>query len=236
VLSERIAADARVDFGSTPERVGVVPGVVDAADFAPRTSLARLRAELGIRPGDRVVGLVARLQPHRRVELVLQALALARREAPGLRLLVVGRGTRAQQVLDEPVARLGLGEAVVRAGYRRDDYRDTLALLDALVFVVPGSDGSCRAVLETMAMEIPTLASRRGSLPETVVDGETGVLCDETPEAIAAGFADLWRNPARWQARGKAARKRILERHTVAHQAALLERLFERLLQTREHP
>jgi glycosyltransferase involved in cell wall biosynthesis len=236
VLSERIAAHARADFGATPDRVGVVPGVVDAAAFAPRTAPTRLRDELGIRSDQRVIGLVARLQPHRRVELILQALVLARREAPGLRLLVIGRGTRAQQVLDEPRALLGLGDAVVRAGYRRDDYRDTLALMDALVFVVPGSDGSCRAVLETMAMEIPTLASRRGNLPETVVDGETGLLSDETPEALAAGFADLWRDPARWQARGKAARKRILERHTVAHQALRLEQLFERLIQAREHP
>ena len=194
------------------------PGVVDAADFAPRSRVRRRCAsELGLAPDQRVIGLVARLQPHRRVELVLEALALALREAPGLRLLVVGRGTRAQQVLDEPVARLGLGAAVVRAGYRRDDYRDTLALLDALVFVVPGSDGSCRAVLETMSMEIPTIASRRGVLPETVADGETGVLCDETPESLAAALRrPLARSRPLAGARQGARGTRILASHTVA--------------------
>jgi glycosyltransferase involved in cell wall biosynthesis len=223
VLSERLAADARARFGGDSARVAVVPGVVDAAHFAPRAADPTLRAELGLAPDDRVIGLVARLQPHRRVELILEALALARRAAPGLRLLVVGRGTRARQVLDEPVARLGLGAAVVRAGYRRDDYPSVLALFDALVFLVPGSDGSCRAVLETMSMEIPTIASRRGALPETVADGETGMLCDEDPEALAAAFTALWRDPARWQARGKAARKKILELHGVGLQAERLE-------------
>jgi glycosyltransferase involved in cell wall biosynthesis len=226
VLSEGIAANARTGLGGTPERVAVVPGVVDASDFAPRAASGTLRAELGLLPDQPVIGLVARLQPHRRVELVLAGLALALREAPGLRLLVIGRGTRARQVLEEPVRRLGLGASVVRAGYRRDDYRDTIALLDALVFIVPGSDGSCRAVLETMAMEIPTIASRRGVLAETVGSGETGVVCDETPEALAAAFADLWRDPTRWQARGKAARKRILANHTVELQAERLERHY----------
>ncbi len=233
VLSARIAARAADDLGLTPERVGVVPGAVDASTFVRRAAPDGLRAELGIRPGDRVIGMVARLQPHRRVELVLEALARARREAPGLRLLVIGRGTRARQVLEEPAASLGLGDVVVRAGYRRADYRDTLALMDALVFVVPGSDGSCRAVLETMAMEIPTIASRRGILPETVGDGETGALCDETPEALAAAFTELWRDPARWQARGKAARERILDRHTLALQAERLEELYARVVRTR---
>jgi len=234
VLSERLAASARARLHGTPERVGVMPGVVDASGFAPRTASPRLRAELGLLPDQRVIGLVARLQPHRKVDLVLEALALARREAPGLRLLVVGRGTRARQVLDEPVARLGLGDAVARAGYRRDDYRDTLSLCDALVFVVPGSDGSCRAVLEAMAMEIPTIASRRGVLSEIVVSGQTGLVCEETPDSLAAAFQDLWREPARWQARGKSARKRILENYTVALQAERLERLYRRCIEARE--
>jgi glycosyltransferase involved in cell wall biosynthesis len=236
VLSEGLAADARTRFGATPERVAVVPGVVDASDFAPRVASGTLRAELGLLADQRVIGLVARLQPHRRVELVLAGLALALREAPGLRLLVIGRGTWARQVLEEPIERLGLAAAVVRAGYRRNDYRDTIALFDALAFIVPGSDGSCRAVLETMAMEIPTIASRRGVLPETVGSGETGLLCDETPEAFAAAFAELWREPARWQARGKAARKRILEKHTVALQAERLERLYRASTKTRDQP
>ena len=107
------------------------------------------------------------------------------------------------------------------------------ALMDALVFVVPGSHGSCRAVLETMAMEIPTIASRRGVLPETVGDAETGALCDETPQAMAAAFTELWREPARWRARGKSARERILAHHTLERQAERLEDLYARVLTAR---
>lgn len=225
-LSERLARHARVALGGNPDRVGAIPGAVDAAFFAPREPSDRLRAEFGLPPAARVVGVVARLQPHRRFDLLLKALKRALREAPGLRLLVVGRGTRAREVLEEPVERLGLSDAVIRAGYRRDDFRDVLALLDALVFLVPGSDGSCRAVLESMAMEVPTIATRRGILPETVVPGRTGALVEERPDALAAALVDLWREPADWAARGKAARERVLEHFTIAHQAARLEAFY----------
>ncbi len=231
VLSERIAARACDELGQPRARVAVAPGVVDAAAFAPRPRDAAVRASLGLGPQERVIGVVARLQPHRRFELLLEAFRRARERAPALRLVVVGRGTRAREVLDAPVERLGLGAAVVRAGYRRDDYRDVLAQLDALVFLVPGSDGSCRAVLEAMALGIPTIASRRGVLPELVQEGETGRVVEEDAAALAERFVEVWRDPAAWQALGKAARQRALERHSLeanAERHLTLYRALER--------
>jgi glycosyltransferase involved in cell wall biosynthesis len=230
VLGERVAAAARRELGWPEARVAVVPGSVDAERFAPRPRLAALRRELGLGVTERVIGLVARLQPHRRVDLLLEAFERALGEAPELRLVVVGRGTRAREVLEQPVAARGLGANVIRAGYRGADYRDVLALFDALVFLVPGSDGSCRAVLEAMALEIPVIASPRGVLPDTVVDGETGRIVPEDPDALAAAFVDLRREPERWRALGKAARRRVLERHTPALAAERLESLYSRLV------
>ena len=229
VLSESLARAAERRLRFPPVRIAVVPGCVDSERFAPSDPQPALRAELALAPDDRVIGVVARLQPHRRFELLLEAFRRARERAPALRLLVIGRGTRAESVLEEPVRRLGLEPAVIRAGYRRDDYRDVLALMDALVFLVPGSDGSCRAVLEAMSMAVPTISSRRGILPELVADGETGRLVDETPESIADAFADLARDPPAWRARGQAAHKRALEHHPIERAAATLEALYRRL-------
>ncbi len=190
---------------------------------------AEVRAALGLGSGERVLGVVARLQPHRRFELLLEAFRRARERAPGLRLVVVGRGTRAREVLEQPVERLGLAAAVVRAGYRRDDYLDVLAQLDALVFLVPGSDGSCRAVLEAMALGIPAIASRRGVLPELVCDGETGRVVDEDADALAACMREVWSDPAAWQRRGEAARRRALELHSIERNALCHLALYREL-------
>lgn len=224
VLSESLAADSRSWLGGPPERVAVVPSVVDTDSFAPRPRSPALMAELGIEDTDVVIGLVARLQPHRQVGLILEALKLALEKAPNLKLLVVGRGTKAKEVLEDPVKQLGLEHAVIRAGYRRDDYRDVLALMHALVFLVPGSDGSCRAVLEAMAMEIPIIASGRGILPDLVRDAGTGLVCGENAVALSAAFRTVIADPGSWQMRGKAGRAAVVASHSLLVHATRLAR------------
>jgi len=225
VLTERLALETRRLTGCP---VGVVSGVVDTERFAPRPRRSELRESLGLKPDQRVIGLVARLQPHRRVELILESLARALRGTPDLRLLVVGRGTRARQVLDEPVRKLGLDHAVIRAGYLSgDEYLDVLAQLDALVYLVPGSDGSCRAALEAMAMGIPAIASRRGALPELLA--ETALFCDEEPGTLAAALRSVAVDPLTWRERSTAARQRALAHFTIASYAARCEALYTRL-------
>jgi len=230
VLSERIARAARSQLGWPQERIAIVPGCVDPERFAPREPSQRVRSEFGLHGGECVIGVVARLQPHRRIELLLEAFERALRTAPALRLLVIGRGTRAREVLDQPVERRGLSQVVLRAGYRGEDYGQVLSLCDALAFIVPGSDGSCRAVLEAMAQEIPVIASQRGMLPEIVADGETGRVVPEDADAWAEVFVELWREPERWRGLGKAARRRVLERHTPALAAERLEQFYARLV------
>jgi glycosyltransferase involved in cell wall biosynthesis len=228
VLSEPLAAETRAFLGGTPARVGVISGVVDTERFAPRLRRADLRESLGLKPDQRVIGLVARLQPHRRVERILEALARALSEAPDLRLLVVGRGTRAREVLDEPARRLGLDHAVIRAGYLRgDEYLDVLAQLDALVYLVPGSDGSCRAALEALSLGIPAIASRRGALPELL--GEAAVFADETVEALSSAFRSLRPDSPEWRARREAARGRALSEFAIARYAERCQALYARL-------
>jgi len=226
VLSPSLAVHAREHLGFSQQRLCVLPGVVDAEKFTPRTPPLELARELGLKPEHRVLGIVARLQPHRRFELLLEAVDRIRAELPQFRLLVVGRGTRARQVLDEPVAARGLGDVVIRAGYRRGDYLDVLASMHGLIFLVPGSDGSCRAVLEAMSMALPVIATRRGILPDTIGDGTTGRLVDETPEAIADAIREFCREPRVFRERGIAARERVLATHRVEQYAQRLERFY----------
>ena len=230
VLAPRLREHACRALGWPEPRVAVVPGAVDVERFKPRAPSQRLREEFGIAPEERVIGMVARLQTHRRVELLLEAFGQARRRAPGLRLVVVGRGTRAREVLHEPLSRLGLEKSVVAAGYRAHDYLEVLSLFDALCFLVPGSDGSCRALLEAMSMGIPAITSERGILPDTVRDRETGRVLREDPDLLASAFEELWCEPTRWQSYGKAARDHVLRSHTLAQAAERLERFYTQLL------
>jgi glycosyltransferase involved in cell wall biosynthesis len=220
----RGAAQANSDLCRAPV-VGVL-GAVDLARFAPKPPDAALRAALGLAPQQRVVGVVARVQRHRRFDLLLEAMARLAARDPAARLLVVGRGTHLDSVARRPAARLGIADRVLFAGYREADYADVLRATDVFTFLVPGSDGSCRALLEAHACGIPAVTSRRGALPEIVADGETGLLVDEDPEALSAAWEELLRDSERRARMGRSARQRAERCFDPARLAEEVESLY----------
>ncbi len=183
-------------------------GAVDLERFRPAAPDAAVRESLGLEPGQPVVGIVARAQRHRRFGLLMRAAAALLRELPAARLLVIGRGTHIRETAHEPARRLGIADRVIFAGYRTADYVDVLRSIDVFTFLVPGSDGGCRALLEAAACGIPAVTTARGALSELVLEGETGSIVPERAEALAAAWRDLLLDGARRAAMGAAARKR----------------------------
>jgi glycosyltransferase involved in cell wall biosynthesis len=183
-------------------------GAVDLARFHPEPPDPGVRAGLGLAASDRVVGIVARVQAHRRFDLLLEAARRLFLVDPRSKLLVVGRGTRRAELAEEPSRRLGIADRVVFAGYRKADYAQVLRAIDVFTFLVPGSDGTCRALLEAAACGIPAVVSRRGALPEIVRHGETGLVVDEDPDALCGAWAALLADEPRRLALGRAARVR----------------------------
>jgi glycosyltransferase involved in cell wall biosynthesis len=167
-----------------------------------------VRESLGLEPGQPVVGIVARAQRHRRFDLLMQATAELLRRLPAARLLVIGRGTHIRETAHEPAIRLGIADRVIFAGYRTTDYVDVLRSIDVFTFLVPGSDGGCRALLEAAACGIPAVTTARGALSELVLEGETGSIVPERAGPLAAAWYDLLVDGPRRAAMGAAARGR----------------------------
>lgn len=230
LISERAKRADVQSFSLPEEKVATMCGAVDLAKYRPQTSANGMRTAYGIGPADVVVGIVARAQRHRRFDVLLQAMALAVKEMPNLKLLVVGRGTHIHEVAVAPAERLGLSDCVIFSGYRTEDYVATLAVMDLKVFLVPGSDGTCRAVCEAMAMGKPIVAARRGILPEIVEDGVSGYVIDDTPQNLADAILVLARDPQRRREMGQAANAAATERFSFAKQADAVETLYQNLL------
>jgi glycosyltransferase involved in cell wall biosynthesis len=180
-------------------------GAVEAERLEATRDVASVRAELGVSAETPLIGVVARIQPHRRFDLLLAAMQRLVRERPDARLVLIGRGTHVDAVARLPARRLGLEEAVILAGYRVEDYGALLRALDVFCFLVPGSDGGCRALLEAATLGLPLVGSGRGAIPEIVRDGRTGLLVDEDPERLAGAWLELITHEERRRALGKAA-------------------------------
>jgi glycosyltransferase involved in cell wall biosynthesis len=204
-----------------------------ARSFRERGEMRRAACRvLGVPPEAFLIGVVARIQGYRRFELLLAAMAELVRARPEARLVLFGRGTRADEIVDGPVRALSLEGHVVRAGYRTRDYVALLGAMDVFTFLVPGSDGTCRALREAAALGLPLVGTRRGAIPEIIRRGETGLVVDEDAVSLAKAWETLARDPARRCAMGDAARRDARLRFSPAVMAAFTERFYAELLRS----
>jgi glycosyltransferase involved in cell wall biosynthesis len=227
-VSQAALEDATGALGFPADRAFRLDAPIDTGRFDPARALPDMRPRLDLRPDDFVLGIVARMQWHRRFDVFLEGLARAAARIPGLRAVVIGRGTNQDPVAKEPARALGLEPVIRFPGYLEgDEYVGALAALDAKIFLVPGSDGSCRAVREAMAMGKPVIAARRGMLPEIVADGRTGIVIEDDAGGIAAAIERLAADRAATRAMGTAAREEARARFSIERAAAELVKIYE---------
>ena len=195
------------------QRVSVLPRGVDVTAFSPRFRSDVVRRGWGALP-DQVVFLYAgRLAPEKN----LLRLAELTRALPDSRLVVVGdgpyRATLARQ----------LGGAVCFTGYLHGEEL-AAAYASADVFAFPSLTETFGLVaLEAMASGLPVLAMRAGGVPDSVADGQTGILCDPA-------IPSAWVRSARLLAESSELRRAMGEGGRAAAQARTWEATFDQLI------
>ncbi|MED5330168.1 MAG: glycosyltransferase family 4 protein [Planctomycetota bacterium] len=228
-------------YGGTPEGLSVagktcplamVEGGIDLHRFDPsRYDREEGRALLGLEPDHVAIGIVARVQSHRRFELLLEAFGAVVARHPQARLVVVGRGTHRQTLLMDPAVSMGIGDKVLAPGYLEGDrYPTALRGLDACLFLVPGSDGTCRALREQMALGLAPLVFPRDPLPEIVASGDCGMVVEESAEALEKGLEELVANPELREGLGKAARTAAEDRFEAKCQAEKVVAFYDQIM------
>jgi starch synthase len=155
--------------------------------------------------------------PQKGIDVAIEALARVRRRHPLARLVVLGEGPLRDELTDLAASRR-IADAVHLPGRVGDV---AWWLRRAAVVVHPARwEGFGLALLEAMLCARPVVASAVSSVPEIVVDGETGILvpADDSP-ALAESVIALLDDPARAAALGEAGRKRALAEFSVARMA-----------------
>lgn len=201
-LSRRVIvlADSYRSFfaGFVPKKkLIVIPNFIDGSRFAA--------ADRNTRSGPVSVLFVGRVGPQKGVDVLLEALSLARRAGADLRAVLVGAGESPEawsQVARHPL----VTEGVVRlTGSLADERIAEYAAAD--VFCLPTrADSLPLALLEAMAAGLPSVCSSVGAIPWVLAGGRSGVL---VPPGDATALADaltrLARDPELRRSLGRAA-------------------------------
>jgi len=154
------------------------------------------------RYGDYVL-VVSRLEPLKRVDLAIRAMAHI--PAP-VRLVIVGDGSQ-RAALERDAAQSGAGDRIEFAGAVWGDavaslYADALAVLYA-----PFDEDYGYVTLEAFLAAKPVItATDSGGPLEFVVDGASGFVCDPDPRAMAAAVGRLAADRALAERLGRAGR------------------------------
>ncbi|MFW5869275.1 MAG: glycosyltransferase [Planctomycetota bacterium] len=132
----------------------------------------------------------------------LRAFAQTHRKVPESLLLLAGDGPDRRK-LEALADELGIAKSVRFLG----NVKEIPSLLTAadVMLMTSVSEAHSVSLLEAMASRLPIVATAVGGIPETVVDGQTGLLAARGDAgALAANLVRLLRDPAQRQGMGDA--------------------------------
>ena len=170
---------------------------------------------------------IGRLAEQKGFSLLVEAVALAVDDLPGLRLTILGDGPLRPE-LEEAIAAKGLEGVVWLAGWA-DEAGVRAALAGAQALILPSfAEGLPVVVMEAMAAGRPVIATAIAGVPELVREGREGWLVPAGDAgALAEAIRCLSATPAeRLAEMGAEARMRVLARHDIEKEAARLAVLF----------
>ena len=216
-VSENIASRLRA-LGVSPEKTRVIRNGVDfSSPYRPNGSPDRY-------PTIGIVGQIGDWKGHGEL---LSALRSLHEDGTEYRCRVIGRGDATYvENLKSAARKYGIDHLIAWEGYLSDVetiYRD----LDICVVPSKFDDPFPTVAIEASLRGIPVVASRRGGLPEIVVDGATGFLTESgNVSELAARLGELLKDPALRHRLGEAARTRALHHFTAARMAEDMEKLL----------
>jgi glycosyltransferase involved in cell wall biosynthesis len=218
---ERKIADER----RTGAPVKLIYNGVDLERYDHQEPCCTLRDEFGMEPGSSIVGVVARLEPEKGHQTLIEAWPHVLREVPDAYLLIVGEGSR-RDFLEQWAAAHKVAHRVVFTG-RRDDIPAVTAALD--VAVLPSwREAQGLSVLEAMALSRPVVASDVGGIPEMIQDGVTGLLVpQDNPVALAAAIVRLLKDHGFADTLARAAHDLVHDRFCIELMVKAIEQIYD---------
>lgn len=209
------------------EKVCMIPNGVDVDRFRPQPADPQLRRAIGLPNDAPVAGILAALRPEKNHSMFLEVAARVLTQIPAAHFLVIGDGTERPH-LERRAAELAVAERVHFLG-TRPDIPDLLALVDVLL-LTSLNEANPVSILEALSCGKPVVATRVGSVPETVIDDENGYLVESgSVDAMGRRVVELFRDPPLAAALGAAGRRHVVEHWSVERMVEGYEELLLRL-------
>ncbi len=215
--------------GVPAEKIDVIHSGVDVEKFTPRPPVEKLRAALQLPADKPVVGSLTHFSWWKGQTFFLEAAAEVLKAGLNAHFLLVGKDT------DGPAARakvseLGIEKYVTLAGFRTD-MPEVLSLLSISVLSSLAGEGFSGVLRESMAMNVPVVATDVGGNRELVLEGKTGLIVPpRDAAAMARAIGRLLKDRAQAEAFAAAAGEKVRRLYSVEAMVDKTVRLYESLI------
>jgi glycosyltransferase involved in cell wall biosynthesis len=211
----------------------VIYNGIDVSEFKPnKDARENLRAELGIKKVEIVVGMAARFNPQKDHQNFIQAAKIINDRYLNVRFVLCGRGVDGNnKEITTWIDESGLKDKISLLGERRDLSR----LYNAWDINVLSSCGESfpNAVAEAMSCGIPCAATDVGD--SALIIGDTGLVVPPRDAASLAGAVlKLLKDEKLRQRLGKKARKRIIDLFSLKNISEQYEKLFDEEMKNKQ--
>ncbi len=191
-------------YGADPVKITIIPPGVDLQMFHPH-SPEDAKSRLGVKPCDRMLLFVGRIEPLKGIDTLLRAMGLLAHECPtwASQICVAIIGGDPNTTENEEMERLkairtelGITDLVTFLGARDQDKLHHYYSAAEAVIMPSHYESFGMVALEAMACGTPVIASEVGGLAYLIHDGKTGFhIPNGDPVALASAIARLVENP-----------------------------------------
>jgi glycosyltransferase involved in cell wall biosynthesis len=211
-----------VAAGVPPEKVSIVPNLVDVDDVAfDEDGRRRLRGDWGAGETTFVIGCMSRLQRRKRNDVVVDAMAWLDGDAL---LVIAGDGEEEGALRARAVP---YGDRVRFIPNVRGHAEAFISACDVMVFAPSPTEGEPRSIVMAQLMGVPVIATdaegAEGLIPE---GGGTIVADSHDPHALAQTLRSYWDDPQRRRDESAVSRAATLASHDPERTLAAVEHAF----------
>lgn len=210
--------------GADSNSVHIVhPGVDRPPQPAPRAGA--VSDEHGL-VGKQVIVTVGTLTDRKNVVELVRLMPEVLSRVPEAHLVVIGDGPE-RSFLHEEVSRLGLFRSVLLTGHVSEERKAEWLYASAVYASLSKMEGFGLAVAEAQSVGLPAVVSSSGSLPEVVVDGETGLVAGTGDARAAVGaLCTLLQDSTLRERMGRKAQDRVARSFTWYAAATAVHALY----------
>lgn len=206
IANSHHARQSLADQGTCSSRIHVLPNVIDVEEFDRSSTLP---FSMDLPSGRTLAAAIGSLQPCKRFDRFLEALAKARESAPSLAGMIAGADLGSRDALQQKAKALGLTPRdVIFPG----ECNAVPSLLKRSAFLVLSSDneGFPNVILEAMAARLPVVTTPAGDAARIVQHGRTGyVVATNDTAGMAEAMVKLARSVSLRTELGDAGRRRV---------------------------